>query len=292
MNRQAFPAHLDDKQRSEIFQALYAMECPRLLLIVSLIYCGLSLAEILALHLDEVQKTQVRGEPVYTYVVDKYYLSNDGKDSLTRVRDSKFSFPSMRRIVLSPLAVACMERYKQWLHDHHYVRHTDHFVYQLNHTPNRCESLADLKKRLTDFLASIGIQSREIPVQQSDGQTKMQERTVNENLLLYDAKWVLTKVCNANFVMCNTTFGLAAQTTDESHYLDQFGDLYALARYYQLARFSPFSPLFAQAQLDQNVLRTPVGVATNSTWELCNPTTTPKTVVVQSSFPVQLTIRM
>lgn len=289
---QADLAHLDNKQRTQMFKALYDMRCPRLLLIVSLIYCGFSPAEILAFDLDNVKKVRIRGELVYTYTVEQYYLSEGEKDRLVRVTDSKFSFPAMRRIVLSPLAAACMDRYKKWLIDHLYIGNYNRFACQLNHTPERCESLAALKKRLTDFLGLIGIKGRETPVQRADGKTEMQQRTVDEKLLLQDAKWVLTEICNANFAMCDDSFGLAAQTTDEQSYLDRFGDLYALSRYYQLARFSPFSPVLCQAQLDKNVLRSPVGFTTDSTWDLHNPTPIPQKVVVKSTFPGKLAIRM
>lgn len=278
-------AHLDDKERAKLFQALFAMECPRLLLIVSLIYCGLSLAQILAFSLLDVKRCLIHGEPVYTYIVKKYYLSNNHSVS---VEDPRFSFSQMRRCVLSPLAAACLERYKAWLNTRYCLNPT----YMLNHTPYRRENAEELSKELTDLLKSIGIKSRTFPVQGNDGQSEMKQSLVNEKLILQDAQWVLSEVCKADLVMFDETLGKAPRTTDESHYIDRFSDLYALTRYYQLARFSPFSAPFTQARPDGDSLQTPAGFVTNSTWELSNPTSTPQKAVVESAFQVQLIFRM
>lgn len=288
LRKASIPSHLDESKRRAMFRKLNCMPCPRLLLIVSLLYCGLSPAEILAINLDEISKSRIHGEPVYSYIVDKYYRSEGESDFLLRVSDRRFPIGVMRRIVLSPLAAAALERYQDWLAHCKKVEVSN----KLRAIPGvKQQRISELKEELNRLLESVGVKNPRYPLERG-GKTTVEEISARVQILLYDAQWVLLETCGADLAMYNTTFGRAAQTTDETHYLDRFCDLYALTRYYHLARFSPFSDDFATARLETAGLCTPPAFLTSSQWNAENSTSRPGKLWISSRFPVQITARM
>lgn len=288
LRKASIPSHLDEAKRRAMFRKLNRMTCPRLLLIVSLLYCGLSPAEILAINPDEISRRRIHGEPIYSYIVDKYYRSEGTSDYLLRVSDSRFPIGVMRRVVLSPLAAAALERYQDWL-AHCKKPEISH---KLRAIPGaKQQRISELKEELDQLLKSVGVQNPRYPLERG-GKTRVEEISARVQILLYDAQWVVLETCGADLAMYNTTFGRAAQTTDETNYLDRFSDLYALTRYYHLSRFSPFANTFATARLESGGLCTPAAFLTASQWKIENPTAHPRELWISSRFPVQITVRM
>ena len=288
LRRASIPSHLDESKRLALFRKLNGMDCPRLLFIVSLLYCGMSPAEILAVNLDEIHRAWIHGEPVYSYLVDKYYRSEGESDYLMRVSDNRFPICVMRRIVLSPLAAAALERYRNWLAHCKKVETSN----KLRAIPGQKQQrISELKKELDVLMESVGIKNPRYPLERG-GKITVEEISARVQILLYDAQWILLEVCGADLAMYNTSFGRAAQTTDETNYLDRFSDLYALTRYYHLARFSPFSNSFVSAKQELHSLSTPPTLLTASQWCIRNTSDRPRNLRISSRFPVQITARM
>lgn len=248
----------------------------------------MSPAEILAVNLDEIHRAWIHGEPVYSYLVDKYYRSEGESDYLMRVSDNRFPICAMRRIVLSPLASAALERYRNWL-AHCKKAETCN---KLRAIPGQKQQrISELKKELDVLMESVGIKNPRYPLERG-GKITVEEISARVQILLYDAQWVLLEICGADLAMYNTTFGRAAQTTDETNYLDRFSDLYALTRYYHLARFSPFSNSFISAKQELHSLSIPPTLLTASQWCIRNTSDRPRNLRISSRFPVQITARM
>ena len=243
-------SHLDENQRTKLFELLDKNYLCGLF-VVSLLYCGLELCEIAALHFCDIEQLVLKKENCYIIMVTKMLRKLNKRYSSISATNDAFPIHKLRKIVLYPWTADILLKYIQHLHNQGY---TDQQISQMRLSQemdsNTIAGPKEIAEKIEPFMKEAGIGNVKIPRTRKDGTVYFQTETASVEWLYWDARYVAQQ-CGANQPMLHAMFGEAKTETDEESYLDMLNDQYAVERYFRLKRFSPFE----QHQLKRYTLK-------------------------------------
>lgn len=235
------PKHLDEMQRTHLFNLLLTPAYLYELFIVSLMYSGLNLFEISALTFADIDCTDIEQATCYSILVHRMVRKLDKRYSTVSAPNENFPIKLFRRVVLYPWASNILLQYIQHLKDSGY---TDQQIKQMRLSDTSYNGIlqgpTELSERIGSMLNLSDIEGVQIPRTDKSGKSTLQNFEPTITLLYTDAQYVAETYCGANACMLHSMFGLPWTETDENSYLDLLSEQYAVARYLHLRRFNPF----------------------------------------------------
>ncbi|HJA25456.1 MAG TPA: hypothetical protein H9795_05310 [Candidatus Fournierella merdigallinarum] len=235
--------HLDDTQRTALFQLL--IDPGRLydLFWVALLYCGMDPADIAGQTYGDIDELALQdGSCCYTILISRRVRKLHDRYSTLQATNENFPIYKFRRVVLTPWAGDILLRRLEQLRA---LGLSDDQIREMRLSSEKPGGAIvgpeELAKRLRPLLLAAGIPDATPTRTDNMGHAYRQKITEDVNLLLRDARY-LAKRCGADDVMLHAMFGDAWTDTDEDAYLDLLGDRYAVARWQRLRRWSPLAP--------------------------------------------------
>lgn len=235
--------HLDDTQRTALFQLL--IDPGRLydLFWVALLYCGMDPADIAGQIYGDIEELTLQGGSCcYTILISRRVRKLHDRYSTLQATNENFPIYKFRRVVLTPWAGDILLRRLEQLRA---LGLSDDQIREMRLSSEKPGGAIvgpeELAKRLRPLLLAAGIPDATPTRTDNMGHAYRQKITEDVNLLLRDARY-LAKRCGADDVMLHAMFGDAWTDTDEDAYLDLLGDRYAVARWQRLRRWSPLAP--------------------------------------------------
>ena len=236
-------AHLDDTQRTALFQLLSDSAHLYDLFWIALLYSGMDPADIAGQTYGDIEElTMQDGSCCYTVLISHRVRKLSDRYSTLQATNENFPIYKFRRLVLTPWAGQVLLRRLEQL------RGLGFSTDQVREMRLSAEKPGDaivgpdeLAKRLRPLLQQAGIP--DVSPTRTDKKGRAYRQVIKEdiNLLLRDVRH-LAKQCGADDVMLHTMFGEQWSDTDEEAYLDLLGDSYAVARWQRLRRWSPLAP--------------------------------------------------
>lgn len=235
--------HLDDTQRTALFQLL--IDPGRLydLFWVALLYSGADPADIAGQTYGDIDELALQdGSCCYTILIRRRVRKLHDRYSTLQATNENFPIYKFRRVVLTPWAGDILLRRLEQLRA---LGLSDDQIREMRLSSEKPGGAIvgpeELAKRLRPLLLAAGIPDATPTRTDNMGHAYRQKITEDVNLLLRDARY-LAKRCGADDVMLHAMFGDAWTDTDEDAYLDLLGDRYAVARWQRLRRWSPLAP--------------------------------------------------
>lgn len=235
--------HLDDTQRTALFQLL--IDPGRLydLFWVALLYSGADPADIAGQTYGDIDELALQdGNCCYTILISRRVRKLHDRYSTLQATNENFPIYKFRRVVLTPWAGDILLRRLEQLRA---LGLSDDQIREMRLSSEKPGGAIvgpeELAKRLRPLLLAAGIPDATPTRTDKMGHAYRQKITEDVNLLLRDARY-LAKRCGADDVMLHAMFGDAWTDTDEDAYLDLLGDRYAVARWQRLRRWSPLAP--------------------------------------------------
>lgn len=236
-------AHLDDTQRTALFQLLSDSAHLYDLFWIALLYSGMDPADIAGQTYGDIEElTMQDGSCCYTVLISHRVRKLSDRYSTLQATNENFPIYKFRRLVLTPWAGQVLLRRLEQL------RGLGFSTDQIREMRLSAEKPGDaivgpdeLAKCLRPLLQQAGIP--DVSPTRTDKKGRAYRQVIKEdiNLLLRDGRH-LAKQCGADDVMLHTMFGEQWSDTDEEAYLDLLGDSYAVARWQRLRRWSPLAP--------------------------------------------------
>lgn len=235
--------HLDDTQRTTLFQLL--IDPGRLydLFWVALLYSGADPADIAGQTYGDIDELALQdGNCCYTILISRRVRKLHDRYSTLQATNENFPIYKFRRVVLTPWAGDILLRRLEQLRA---LGLSDNQIREMRLSSEKPGGAIvgpeELAKRLRPLLLATGIPDATPTRTDKKGHAYRQKITEDVNLLLRDARY-LAKRCGADDVMLHAMFGDAWTDTDKDAYLDLLGDRYAVARWQRLRRWSPLAP--------------------------------------------------
>lgn len=235
--------HLDDTQRTALFQLL--IDPGRLydLFWVALLYSGADPADIAGQTYGDIDELALQdGNCCYTILISRRVRKLHDRYSTLQATNENFPIYKFRRVVLTPWAGDILLRRLEQLRA---LGLSDDQIREMRLSSEKPGGAIvgpeELAKRLRPLLLATGIPGATPTRTDKKGHAYRQKITEDVNLLFRDARY-LAKRCGADDVMLHAMFGDAWTDTDEDAYLDLLGDRYAVARWQRLRHWSPLAP--------------------------------------------------
>ena len=235
--------HLDDTQRTALFQLL--IDPGRLydLFWVALLYSGADPADIAGQTYGDIDELALQdGSCCYTILISRRVRKLHDRYSTLPATNENFPIYKFRRLVLTPWAGQVLLRRLEQLRG---LGLSDDQIQEMRLSSEKPGGAIvgpeELAKRLQQLLRHAGIPAATPTRTDKKGHAYRQTVKQDIALLQRDARY-LAKRCGADDVMLHAMFGDAWTDTDEDAYLDLLGDRYAVARWQRLRRWSPLAP--------------------------------------------------
>ena len=235
--------HLDDTQRTALFQLL--IDPGRLydLFWVALLYSGADPADIAGQTYGDIDELALQdGNCCYTILISRRVRKLHDRYSTLQATNENFPIYKFRRVVLTPWAGDILLRRLEQLRA---LGLSDDQIREMRLSSEKPGGAIvgpeELAKRLRPLLLAAGIP--DAAPTRTDKKGHAYRQTVKEDIALLqrDARYLAIQ-CGADEVMLHTMFGDTWTDTDEKAYLDLLGDRYAVARWQRLRRWSPLAP--------------------------------------------------
>lgn len=236
-------AHLDDAQRTALFQLLSDPARLYDLFWIALLYSGMDPADIAGQTYGDIEELALQdGNRCYSILISRRVRKLNDRYSTLQATNEAFPIQKLRRVVLAPWAGQVLLRRLEQLRT---FGLSDDQIREMRLTAekpgNTIIGPEELAKRLQPLLRQAGISDASPTRTDKKGRAYRQFVKEDTNLLQRDARH-LAKQCGADEVMLHAMFGDPWTDTDEEAYLDLLGDPYAVARWQRLRRWSPLAP--------------------------------------------------
>lgn len=235
------PYHLDICQRQLLFDYLKLNDLRRLM-IIGLIYSGLTFEEIVAVKFKDVEKISFKnGMSMYCIKLFRRARKNGSKYSTISIQNKDYYCNKIRYAVLYKFAADILEQYYNYLKEL-YTKEEIANMRLSDITPQtNYINYEDLKAEFDDVLEILNKNAEKIFLTDNKGNSVEKDIFFTMDIFTQDAKFVAENICGMDDIKIHAMFGLEQSETDEKSYLDTLSLNYAVIRYILMLKFNPLA---------------------------------------------------